>query len=159
MVLTPKSLLRNPTAVSPLAEFTSGRFQRVLPDDEISAGKAKRIVICSGKIYYELRAARDTAPARDVALVRLEQLYPFPESELAAVLKKYPDDTPLVWTQEEPENMGAWYFLLTRFCGAAFGRYPFSGVTRPPSASPATGSSSSHRLEQKELIEKALALN
>ena len=159
VVLTPKSLLRNPKTVSPLAEFASGRFQRVLPDDEIPAGDVKRIVICSGKIYYELRAARDKAPAQDVALVRLEQLYPFPESELAAVLKKYPDGTPLVWVQEEPDNMGAWYFLLIRFCGTAFGRYPFSGVTRPPSASPATGSSNSHRLEQKELIEKALTVN
>jgi 2-oxoglutarate dehydrogenase E1 component len=131
----------------------------VLPDEEIPAEGVKRIVICSGKIYYELLEARDAVSNRNVALVRLEQLYPFPEAELAAALKKYPDDTPLVWVQEEPENMGAWYFLLTRFRGTTFRRYPFSGVTRPASASPATGSGSSHRLEQKELIEKALTVS
>jgi 2-oxoglutarate dehydrogenase E1 component len=156
VVLTPKSLLRHPKVVSPLSDFANGRFQRVLPDKEVPEGDVKRIVLCSGKIYYELLAARDEAATRDVALVRLEQLYPLPEAELAATLKKYPDETPLVWVQEEPENMGAWLFLLARFRSKAFRRYPFSSVTRPASSSPATGSSNSHRLEQKELIQKAL---
>jgi 2-oxoglutarate dehydrogenase E1 component len=158
VVLTPKSLLRNPSAVSPLPEFASGRFQRLLADETIPQEDVKRVVICSGKIFYELREARESATVQDVALVRLEQLYPFPEAELGAVLKQYPEGTPLVWVQEEPENMGAWVFLRARFCTAAFGRYPFSGVTRPASASPATGSSSSHQLEQKELIKKALSI-
>jgi 2-oxoglutarate dehydrogenase E1 component len=88
--------------------------------------------------------------------VRIEQLYPLPESQLAAVIKQYPEGTPVYWVQEEPENMGAWYFLRVRFGDKMFKRYPFDGVSRPPSASPATGSGSSHRLEQKELIVKAL---
>jgi 2-oxoglutarate dehydrogenase E1 component len=155
VVLTPKSLLRHPRVVSPLADCCSGRFQRVLGDAEIPEGPVRRILVCSGKIYYELLEAREKASLRDVALIRLEQLYPFPEAQLGSLLRKYPKDAPLVWVQEEPENMGAWFFLRNQLYENAFG-HPFSSITRPGSASPATGSSSSHRLEQKELIDKAL---
>jgi 2-oxoglutarate dehydrogenase E1 component len=143
-------------AVSPLEDFSKGTYQRVLPDEQIAEGDVTRVLLCSGKIYYELLEAREKADRHDLALVRLEQLYPVPEEQLAAVLARHPDGTPVVWVQEEPENMGAWYFLRAQYCDSLFGRYPFFGVTRPPSASPATGSGSSHRSEQQELIQKAL---
>jgi 2-oxoglutarate dehydrogenase E1 component len=155
VVMTPKSLLRNPQAVSPLDRFAQGRFERVLPDYDLAEGRVERVLVCSGKLYYELVEAREKRDRRDVAIVRLEQLYPFPDAQLLATLKKYPDGTPVFWVQEEPANMGAWYFLRVQICEKLFGRYPFQGVTRPTSASPATGSGSSHRLEQKELIAKA----
>jgi 2-oxoglutarate dehydrogenase E1 component len=161
IVFTPKSLLRNPRAVSPLEDLASGRFQRVLGDLEVAGGKAakdvERIVLCSGKIYYELLEARAQQERDDVAVLRIEQLYPFPESQLTTILKDYRQGTPVVWVQEEPENMGAWPFLRVKYCDQLVGRYPFSGISRPPSASPATGSGSSHRLEQKELIGKVFA--
>jgi 2-oxoglutarate dehydrogenase E1 component len=141
--------------VSPLDDFTRGRFQRVLPDTKHLGSPVQRVLLCSGKIYYELVEAREKRQRDDVALLRIEQLYPFPETQLAAALQQYPESTPVYWVQEEPENMGAWYFLRVRFGDKMFGRYPFVGVSRPPSASPATGSGSSHRLEQKELIDKA----
>jgi 2-oxoglutarate dehydrogenase E1 component len=159
IVTTPKSLLRNPKAVSPLSECASGRYQRVLSDVEVPDGAVRRVLLCSGKIFYELQAARQRRVEQDVAIVRLEQLYPLPERHLAEALKPYPEGTPVVWVQEEPENMGAWHFLLTRFGGTLSGKYPFSGVARPASASPATGSGSAHRLEQNELIEEAFALS
>jgi 2-oxoglutarate dehydrogenase E1 component len=156
VVLTPKSLLRHPMATSPLEDFSRGRYQRVLPDQQVAGGNVARALLCSGKIFYELHQARQQAARHDLALLRLEQLYPLPDQQLAEILARYPDGTPVVWVQEEPENMGAWCFLRARFCDSLFGRYPFAGVTRPPSASPATGSSSSHRLEQQELLQKAL---
>jgi 2-oxoglutarate dehydrogenase E1 component len=157
IVMTPKSLLRNPKAVSPLADFTSGRYQRVLSNKQEFESPVRRVLACSGKIFYELDQARQARDAHDVAIVRLEQLYPLPEGQLAAALEDCPEGTPVVWVQEEPENMGAWHFLRTRFSGGRFRRYPISAVTRPSSASPATGSSRAHRMEQDELIEKAFA--
>ena len=157
VVFTPKSLLRHPAVVSPLEECAQGRFQRVLPDAKMSGGAAARILICSGKIYYDLLDARDKRQRADMALVRLEQFYPFPEAELAAVLKGYPEGTPVVWVQEEPENMGAWPYLRYRYGHKLLGKWALQGISRPPSASPATGSSSAHKLEQQELINQALA--
>ncbi len=156
VVLTPKSLLRNPRAVSPLRDFSRDRFRRVLPDEEAARGEVTRVLLCSGKIFYELHGAREEADRRDLALVRLEQLYPAPDQQLSAILAAYPEGTPVTWVQEEPRNMGAWYFLRARYGDSLFDRYPFSCVTRPPSASPATGSSSSHQLEQASLINKAI---
>lgn len=158
VVMTPKSLLRHPRVVSPLEDFTRGRFQRVIDDQHPVAEDVRRILLCSGKIYYELLKAREEAGAKDIAIVRLEQLYPFPDEPLAATLKRYPESTPVLWVQEEPENMGAWYFLHARFGNSLFGHYPLAGVTRPASASPATGSGTSHRLEQKELLDRALGI-
>lgn len=156
VVFTPKSLLRHPAVVSPLEECAQGRFQRVLPDAKRSGGAAARILICSGKIYYDLLDARDKRQRADVALVRLEQFYPFPEAELAAVLKAYPEDTPVVWVQEEPENMGAWPYLRYRYGHKLLGKWTLQGISRPASASPATGSGGAHKLEQQELINQAL---
>jgi 2-oxoglutarate dehydrogenase E1 component len=153
VVMTPKSLLRHPAAVSPLADFTGGTFQRVIPDKVDPAG-VRRVVLCSGKVVYDLHAAREEAGRDDVAIVRLEQLYPLRLAEIEAALAPYAADVPVVWVQEEPENMGAWRFLRVQWGSELLGRR-FSGVTRPASASPATGSSSSHKIEQAELMRAA----
>ncbi len=155
IVLTPKSLLRHKKVVSSLDELASGGFQRVIPDDQEDAGAIKRILLCSGKIYYELLERRESLGRRDVAIVRVEQLYPLPDAALQSALASYADDTPARWVQEEPENMGAWRYWRARFPGKLLGRLPFRGVYGPESASPATGSASSHKLEQDLLLEKA----
>ncbi|HSQ67515.1 MAG TPA: 2-oxoglutarate dehydrogenase E1 component [Polyangiaceae bacterium] len=154
VVMTPKSLLRHKEAVSPLADFAQGRFQRVIPDPA-DPKTIKRVLLCSGKVYYDLYDARRKAGRTDVAIVRLEQLYPFNE-ELEAALAPYADGTPLVWVQEEPRNMGAWYFLNARLREVIGDRLPLSLASRVESASPATGSKASHYVEQKQLLEAAL---
>jgi 2-oxoglutarate dehydrogenase E1 component len=117
----------------------------------------QRVLLCSGKIYYELLAHRKELGRTDVAIVRLEQLYPFPKQELATLFEAYAPGTRIVWVQDEPENMGAWPFLRLRFGDRLLGRHPMSGVSRDESASPATGSAHSHKLEQQELIDRAFA--
>jgi 2-oxoglutarate dehydrogenase E1 component len=156
VVMTPKSLLRHPKAVSSLAECAQGRFQRVLPDPLARpANEVKRILLCSGKICYELEQHREETKRADVAILRLEQLYPFPDEHLRAALEPLPEGTPVVWVQEEPENMGAWRYLHARFGREFFGRFPLSAICRPASASPATGSLSTHKREQAEIIHRA----
>ena len=154
IVMSPKSLLRHPQSVSQLEEFSEGRFQRIIPDDTVAPGEASRVLLCSGKLYYELLAEREERGRSDVALVRIEQLYPTPDEQLQGVLEAYGEEVPVVWVQEEPENMGAWRFLRIRWGQTLYGR-PFWGVYRPASASPATGSASSHRIEQAEIIRAA----
>jgi 2-oxoglutarate dehydrogenase E1 component len=154
IVMTPKSLLRHPKSTSELGELADSRFHRVIPDRRGTA-QTRRILMCSGKIYYDLENAREELKAEDVAIVRIEQLYPLPDETLMQSLKAYSAETPLVWVQEEPENMGAWSYLRVRFGAKLLGRFPFSACSRPPSASPATGSSGSHKLEQQALIAKA----
>ena len=156
VVMSPKSLLRHPRAVSALDEFTSGSFQRVIPDREVDPAGVRRVLMTSGKLYYELLAAREERGASDVAIVRLEQLYPLRQEEVDAALAPYPAAAPVVWVQEEPANMGAWWYLRVRWGGEVAGR-PFAGVTRPESASPATGSSAAHRIEQELLVDEAFA--
>lgn len=156
VVMTPKSLLRHAAAVSTLDELTEGTYRRVLPDARRDASaEVRRVLLCSGKVYYELDARRRELARNDVAIVRLEQYYPCPYQQLRAALAGYRDGTPVVWVQEEPENMGAWWFLRMQFGETMFGRLPFSGIFRRAGASPATGSASSHRLEQDELIASA----
>jgi 2-oxoglutarate dehydrogenase E1 component len=155
IVFTPKSLLRNPQCVSPMEEFTNGRFQRVIPDARVE--KPSRVLLTSGKAYYELEKRRSELGREDVAIVRVEQFFPLPDMYLRAAIDHYEDGTPVVWVQEEPENMGAWRLLRARFGSMLFGRFPFSGVCRAESASPATGSASCHKLEQQELLERAFA--
>jgi 2-oxoglutarate dehydrogenase E1 component len=158
VVFTPKSLLRHPLATSPVDEVARANFQRVLPDpDGLVGPSVQRILLCSGKVYYELLAHRQELGRKDVAIIRLEQLYPFPKQALASLLESYTAGTRILWVQEEPENMGAWPFLRLRFGERLFGRHPLSGVSRDESASPATGSASCHRLEQQELIDRAFA--
>ncbi len=154
VVMTPKSLLRHPQAISTLDECAGGRFETVIPD-VLDLPEADGVLLCCGKLYYELVKAREELGRRDVAIVRIEQFYPVPMKRLAAALAKYRDGTPVYWVQEEPENMGAWRFLLARFGSELFDRLPFSGIFRRASSSPATGSASSHKMEQKELLMQA----
>jgi 2-oxoglutarate dehydrogenase E1 component len=159
VVMTPKSLLRHPKCVSALDEFTGGRFRRVIPEVRaLDAAKVERVLLCSGKLYYELEARREALARDDVAIVRIEQLYPVPEHELFAALASYRHGTRVVWTQEEPENMGAWRFLKTRFESRLFGRFPFSCIARRAAASPATGSGASHKMEQDVILSTAFGL-
>jgi len=156
VVMTPKSLLRHPKVVSSLADCATGKFQRILPDarsGEANSASPGRILLCSGKIYYELDKYREESKRTDVTIVRVEQLYPLKLQTLKDALSIYPKDTPVTWVQEEPENMGPWRYMLVKF-GLELGR-KFSGVYRPASASPATGSASAHKIEQAELIETA----
>ncbi|MCB9588596.1 MAG: 2-oxoglutarate dehydrogenase E1 component [Polyangiaceae bacterium] len=157
VVFTPKSLLRHPDAVSPLDDLATGRFQRVIADDLPVGGgrRVTRVFLCSGKVYYELMKRREELGREDIAIVRIEQYYPLADEHLRNALSPYPDGTPVIWIQNEPENMGAWRTLRARFGEKIFGRLPFSGVCRPESASPATGSNASHKLEQQELMERA----
>ena len=156
IVLTPKSLLRHPDCVSPLAELTTGRFQRVMADPSVPPGATiDRVLLCTGKVYYDLVKRRETLGRKDVAIVRLEQLYPFPLEPLRAALVPYPDGTPAVWVQDEPSNMGAWPYLRARMGSHMFGRLPLSLASRAESASPATGSNNAHKLEQEQLLTQA----
>ncbi|MCI0747320.1 MAG: 2-oxoglutarate dehydrogenase E1 component [Verrucomicrobia subdivision 3 bacterium] len=151
VVMTPKSLLRHPKAVSTLAECAQGTFQRILLDADQE--KVNKILLCTGKIFYELAAFREEQERQDVAIIRLEQLYPLRIQQLRAALARYPGDVPVTWVQEEPENMGAWRYVLARVVGE-LGR-AVNGVFRPESASPATGSTATHKIEQAELIAAA----
>src|SRR5712671_3109331 len=149
VVFTPKSMLRHPDASSPVADFTHKNFQNVIPDTEI--GEADRILVCTGKIGHELRAERKKRKDTSTAIVFLEQLYPFPEQELAAEFARHGNDGDIVWVQEEPANMGALFNMLPRLQRIAGTRHVLS-VKRSSSASPATGSAKAHEVEQKTLL-------
>ncbi len=155
VVFTPKSLLRHPEAVSTIDELADGSFRRVIPDETVDPAKVKRVLLCSGKVYFDLVAQRRKRAREDVAVVRLEQYYPVSEA-LTGALSAYREGTPVVWVQEEPRNMGAWYFLNARREELLRGRHPLSYISRPESASPATGSKAAHDLEQKMLLDEAL---
>lgn len=157
IVITPKSLLRHPECVSTMDDCATGKFERMLPDAENRVEGVKRILLCSGKVYYDLIAERRERGRDDVAILRVEQVYPLQSEDMEHILEPYADDTPLIWVQEEPENMGAWRRMRGKFGERWFGRFPFSGVYRPASASPATGSAGSHKLEQKHLLDEAFA--
>jgi 2-oxoglutarate dehydrogenase E1 component len=148
IVFTPKSMLRNPAASSSLAELAAGRFQNVIPDRR--DGSAERVLLCTGKIGHELVVERKRRKDDSTAIVFLEQLYPFPEAELAAEMDRHTNARDFVWVQEEPANMGALAFLLPRLERLACGRAVLS-VKRSASASPATGSHKAHELEQHTL--------
>jgi 2-oxoglutarate dehydrogenase E1 component len=149
-VMTPKSLLRHKLAVSPVEEFTSGSFMEVLDDTNVDPSRVKRVVLCSGKVYYDLFEQRIKQESFETAIIRLEQLYPFPEEQLKKILDKYSKATEFVWTQEESHNMGAWVFVESRL--RAMGHL-FEYVGRDESASPAVGSKKIHESEQKQLVE------
>jgi 2-oxoglutarate dehydrogenase E1 component len=158
IVMTPKSLLRNRECVSGLDELSSGRFQRILRDDSVDPKAARRVLLCAGKIYYELDARRRELETNDLAIIRVEQLYPLADEAVKAALEPYPDGTHVIWAQEEPENMGAWRYMHGRFGSALFGRWPFCGIFRKGSGSPATGSTAAHRLEQSQIVDAACGL-
>jgi 2-oxoglutarate dehydrogenase complex dehydrogenase (E1) component-like enzyme len=131
-------------------------FQRVIPDASgVQARDVRRILLCAGKIAYELEKRRQDLGRHDVAIVRVEQLYPLPKADIEAAIGAYAVGTPAVWVQEEPENMGAWRFYRIHFGEKLLDRFPFSGVCRQSAASPATGSKKSHDMEQNELLSAA----
>jgi 2-oxoglutarate dehydrogenase E1 component len=157
VLMTPKSLLRNPRATSHLSDLADGSFQPVIDDETTRerAGEVQRVVLCTGKIYYELLARREKEPNGAVAIVRVEELYPFPADELREVLAKY-RDADIVWTQEEPENMGAWRYLEPRVRALLTEGTTLGYSGRPERASPAEGYASDHEVEQDRIIAEAL---
>jgi 2-oxoglutarate dehydrogenase E1 component len=148
--MSPKSLLRHPLCVSDIDDFKTGnKFQEVIDDPKASASKVKRVLYCSGKVYYDLLARQTEDKRDDVAIVRIEQLYPFPQKQFDAVVKKYKGAESL-WIQEEPLNMGAWDFML-RYVR----KMDIEPVARKASASPSTGFKKVHEKQQKEIVDKA----
>jgi 2-oxoglutarate dehydrogenase E1 component len=156
VVFTPKSLLRHSGAVSSLADLADGRFERVIGESRESYKDVSRVLLCSGKIYYDLEAGREKTGRGDIAILRVEQLYPLAEGFLRKALSPFPEGTPVYWVQEEPENMGAWRYMRIRFGETLLGKWPLRGIHRPESASPATGSHAAHDLEQQKIVDEAL---
>jgi 2-oxoglutarate dehydrogenase E1 component len=156
IIMTPKSLLRNKDAASPLSEFTKGGFQTVIPEvKDLKADKVKRLIACSGKVYYDLMKKREEKGADDVAIVRVEQLYPFPHKAFSTEVKKYPNVTELVWTQDEPQNQGAWFFVQHYIHENMADGQKLGYSGRAASASPAVGYSHLHQEQQKALVDGA----
>jgi len=151
--MSPKSLLRHPLCVSAKEEFSKGGFKEIIDDSIKDKNKVTRIVFCSGKIYYDLAEMRDKNKAENVAIVRLEQLYPLPLKQLDAIFKSYKNAKEIVWAQEEPANMGAWYFIL-----ANYRNINWQLAARKASASPATGYAKLHNYEQEDVCKRALGL-
>ncbi|MGE0786235.1 MAG: 2-oxoglutarate dehydrogenase E1 component [Sandaracinaceae bacterium] len=156
IVMSPKSLLRSPRAACALDDLAQGSFHRIIPERDVSASRAKRVILCSGKVYYDLFDERREQGREDVAIVRLEQLYPLRPQEIRDVFAPYADGTEVVWTQEEPLNSGGWYYINATLPGILEHRLPVRVVSRPASASPATGSKEAHKIEQKELVRAAV---
>jgi 2-oxoglutarate dehydrogenase E1 component len=157
IVMTPKSLLRHELSVSSLEDLSGGGFARVIGEvDDVPAQQVQRIVFCSGKVYFDLLKARRKEALRDVVLVRIEQLYPFPSEEYQAMLNRYPNAREVVWCQEEPQNQGAWYQIRHRLQELVMGRRPVLYAGRGPAAAPATGITKIHEIEQQTLVAAAL---
>jgi 2-oxoglutarate dehydrogenase E1 component len=154
IVMTPKSLLRHPKCVSPLDDFSKGGFVEVLDDQKVNPDQVKRIAFCSGKLYYDLLEYQEKENQKHVAIIRFEQLYPFPEPQVKKILSKYKGANEMVWVQEEPENMGAWSYMVR-----VWKNQKLNLVSRPESASPATGSHAQHEKEQREIVRKVFEGN
>jgi 2-oxoglutarate dehydrogenase E1 component len=158
IVMSPKSLLRHKEAVSTMEELAEGHFQTVIGEADALVAKAvRRIVVCSGKVYYDLVAARREKKIADIAIIRLEQQYPFPHADFKAEIAKYPNAKEVVWCQEEPQNQSAWYRLRAYLRGDIAGSQVLAYAGRPISASPAVGYMSRHLAQQKQLVEDAFA--
>jgi len=153
IVFTPKSLLRHPRCISSLGEMTSGGFKEVIDDSAADPKKITKLVFCSGKVYYDILQKREENEKYDVALIRIEQIYPFPHEQILEILNRYPMAAIYEWVQEEPSNMGAWNFIRNIFSDANL-----NVVARPSSGSTATGSSQLHKIQQNLLAEKALGM-
>ena len=160
VIMSPKSLLRNPLAASPLFKFTEGKFKDVYEEqyDNIKAKKVDRVVMCSGKVFYELLTRRQDDQINNVAILRLEQLYPFPRELLKSELEKYPNSKELIWCQEEPINQGAWYTSRHNFMQCTPENQTLDVVARDLYSAPAEGSVRQHNLNQNYVIEQALGL-
>jgi 2-oxoglutarate dehydrogenase E1 component len=158
IVMSPKSLLRHPLVVSDLNEFTEGAFKEIYEDENVKpANKVKRILLCTGKIYYDLLAYQQENKVKDVAIIRVEQLTPFPTKQVKEAIAKYKSQESILWVQEEPENMGAWTYILRLFHkDKVLGNIDV--LSRKASASPATGFYKLHNKEQAALVEKAFQI-
>jgi len=152
VVFTPKSLLRAPKCVSPIADFTNGRFQELIDDNFADPKKVRRVLFCSGKVYYDLLEKQQTDQRKDVAIARIEQLYPTPEQQMLKLKAKYTKATEFIWVQEEPENMGAWPYLCRKF---RKNELQLDVISRKESSSTATGFAKQHNSQQLYIVGKA----
>ena len=152
VVFSPKSLLRHPGVASPVSAFTKGKFQEMIADETVNKKQVKKILMCTGKVYFDLLEEQQKSKRKDVAIFRIEQIHPFPKKQFEKELKSYGKDVKLVWVQEEPENMGAWTYLLRVL------DYNLEVVSRPAASSPAKGFSKIHKQEQADLITKAFEI-
>jgi 2-oxoglutarate dehydrogenase E1 component len=159
IVMIPKSLLRHKLAVSSVADLVDGAFHEVLDETAVmvKAAEVRHLLFCSGKVYYDLLVERERRQQSDVAIVRLEQLYPFSEKQVQAVLNRYPHAQDVVWVQEEPRNMGAWTFIAERLSSLLRTPQSLRYAGRTAQASPAVGFQKIHQQEQTALIDQALA--
>jgi len=158
IVMTPKSLLRKKEAATPIAELTSGGFQVVIPEvEKLSAKKVKRVIFCSGKVYYDIAAERAKRGIDDIAIERIEQLYPFPHDEFQARMEAYPNAKSVVWAQEEPGNQGAWHRIQHYLHRHLRAEQTLSYAGRPSASAPAVGYAQLHTEQQKALVDAALA--
>jgi 2-oxoglutarate dehydrogenase E1 component len=149
IVMSPKSLLRHPKVVSPLEDFAEGTFQPIVDDKMADAAKIEKLVLCSGKIYYELLAKKEELNCENIALVRLEQLYPIQQNKIEEIFAKYSSRKQLIWVQEEPENMGAWTYMLRNFREMGI-----ELIAPVPSGSPAPGSHKMFERNQNSVINR-----
>jgi 2-oxoglutarate dehydrogenase E1 component len=158
VIMTPKSLLRHKDAASDLTELARGEFETVIGETQaVDAKKVKRVIACSGKVYFDLIAARSERKADDVAIIRVEQLYPFPHKALSTELKKYPNAAEIVWCQDEPQNQGPWFYVQHHVLENMTEGQKLAYAGRPASASPAVGYYAKHIEQQKALIDAAFA--
>jgi 2-oxoglutarate dehydrogenase E1 component len=153
--MTPKSLLRLPDAKSPLNDFLSGKFSEIIDDSEIQKNNIERVILTSGKVYYDLRKYRSDKKINTAAIVRVEQFYPYKSDNIKEILSSYPSAKNVIWVQEEPKNMGAWIFLSSRLIGDLNPDQKLFYSGRPASASPAVGSARISSIQQNELVESA----
>lgn len=152
--MSPKSLLRHPKVISPLEDLANGQFQPILDDETANADKIEKLVLCSGKIYYELLAKKEELNCENIALVRFEQLYPLQQDKIKEVLEKYGNRKQLLWVQEEPENMGAWGYILRHFRDTGI-----EVIAPVPSGSPAPGSHKMFERNQNNVINRVFDRN
>ena len=153
IIMAPKSLLRHKDCVSKVENFTDNEFWSILDDETVAKKTAKRIVLCSGKVYYDLSAYRETNQVKDTAIVRIEQFYPLNAELLQRIMANYPKAKDVVWCQEEPKNMGGWTFIAPRLMESLERMPRYAG--RPEAASPAVGSLAIHKHEQAKLVKEA----
>jgi 2-oxoglutarate dehydrogenase E1 component len=159
IILTPKSLLRHKEAVSSLNDLAKGSFETVIgeTDSSMDANKVKRVIACSGKVYYDLIASRRERKSEEAAIIRVEQLYPFPHKAFASELKKYPNLIEVVWCQDEPQNQGYWFQIQHNLLENMSEGQKLGYAGRPASASPAVGYYAKHNEQQKALLDAAFA--
>ncbi|NBU99341.1 MAG: 2-oxoglutarate dehydrogenase E1 component, partial [Spirochaetia bacterium] len=157
MIMSPKSLLRHPSAISDISELTSGKFNPVLDDTSADAKSVTKLIFCSGKVYYDLNDANQKANFKHIGIIRIEELYPFPSESIKTILGKYSNYKDILWVQEEPQNQGAWMYIRDAFDDMTLKAGSIRYIGRKKSASPAAGHLKVHTKEQEELIKQAIS--